>query len=49
MTHSVADGLRLALAAAGPRDLVCATGSIIVVGDLLNHWDDLQSDTTLYG
>ena len=49
VTHSVADGLRAALAAAGPRDLVCATGSIIVVGDLLNHWDALQSDATPYG
>ena len=49
VTHSVADGLRAALAAAGPGDLVCATGSIIVVGDLLNHWDALQSDTTVYG
>lgn len=49
VTHSVADGLRAALAAAGPGDLVCATGSIIVVGDLLNHWDDLQSDATPYG
>ncbi len=43
VTHSVADGLRAALAAAGPGDLVCATGSIIVIGDLLNHWDTLQS------
>jgi dihydrofolate synthase/folylpolyglutamate synthase len=49
VTHSVADGLRAALAAAGPGDLVCATGSIIVVGDLLNHWDALQSDATPYG
>ena len=48
-THSVADGLLAALAAAGPGDLVCATGSIIVVGDLLNHWDALQSDATPYG
>jgi len=49
VTHSVAEGLRAALAAAGPGDLVCATGSIIVVGDLLNHWDALQSDATPYG
>ena len=49
ITQSVADGLRAALATAGPGDLVCATGSIIVVGDLLNHWDALQSDVTPYG
>jgi len=49
VTHSVVEGLAVALAAAGPGDLVCATGSIIVVGDLLNHWDTLQSDTRSYG
>jgi len=49
ITHSVAEGLETALAAAGPGDLVCATGSIIVVGDLLNHWDTLQSDARSYG
>ncbi|MEJ2747119.1 MAG: cyanophycin synthetase, partial [Anaerolineae bacterium] len=27
---------------AGPRDLICATGSIFVVGDLLNQWENLQ-------
>jgi dihydrofolate synthase/folylpolyglutamate synthase len=27
---------------AGPRDLICVTGSIFVVGDLLNEWDTLQ-------
>ncbi|MBX7254444.1 MAG: hypothetical protein K1X50_20860, partial [Candidatus Promineofilum sp.] len=49
ITHSVAAGLAAALAAARPGDLVCATGSIIVVGDLLNHWDTLQSDARSYG
>lgn len=49
MTHSVAEGLDAALAAAGPGDLICVTGSIIVVGDLLNHWDTLQSDARSYG
>lgn len=29
---------------AGPDDLICATGSIIFVGDLLNHWDGLKSE-----
>ncbi|MDX1412553.1 MAG: folylpolyglutamate synthase/dihydrofolate synthase family protein [Candidatus Promineifilaceae bacterium] len=28
---------------AEPGDLICATGSIIFVGDLLNRWDVLQS------
>lgn len=27
---------------AGPLDLICATGSIFVVGDLLNQWDNLK-------
>jgi dihydrofolate synthase/folylpolyglutamate synthase len=49
VTHSVGEGLRAALAAAEPGDLVCATGSIIVVGDLLNQWDALQSDLTSHG
>lgn len=44
LSHSVSEGLRLALNAAGPDDLVCATGSIIVIGDLLNQWDNLQSE-----
>lgn len=39
----VADAVRAAWAAAGPEDLVCVTGSIFVVGDLLNCWDNLQS------
>jgi dihydrofolate synthase/folylpolyglutamate synthase len=28
---------------ANPHDLICVTGSIYVVGDLLNRWDSLQS------
>ncbi|MCB9422012.1 MAG: bifunctional folylpolyglutamate synthase/dihydrofolate synthase [Ardenticatenaceae bacterium] len=28
---------------AGPHDLICVTGSIFVVGDLLNQWENLQS------
>jgi len=28
---------------AAPGDLICVTGSIIVVGDLLNQWEGLQS------
>jgi folylpolyglutamate synthase/dihydropteroate synthase len=49
VTHSVAEGLEKALAAAAPGDLVCAAGSIIVIGDLLNHWDTLKSGSTPYG
>jgi dihydrofolate synthase/folylpolyglutamate synthase len=29
---------------AQPDDLICVTGSIFVVGDLLNHWDGLKSE-----
>ncbi len=49
ITHTIPDALREALASAGPGDLVCVTGSIIVIGDLLNHWDALQSGDTTYG
>jgi folylpolyglutamate synthase/dihydropteroate synthase len=28
---------------AQPGDLICVTGSIVVVGDLLNQWESLQS------
>jgi dihydrofolate synthase/folylpolyglutamate synthase len=28
---------------AAPGDLICVTGSIFIVGDLLNRWDGLQS------
>jgi dihydrofolate synthase/folylpolyglutamate synthase len=37
------DALLLAFGAAGEEDLICATGSIIFIGDLLNEWDTLQS------
>jgi dihydrofolate synthase/folylpolyglutamate synthase len=49
LTHSVPEALDAALALAGPGDLVVAAGSIIVIGDLLNHWDTLQSSHTTYG
>ena len=29
---------------AKPGDLICVTGSIVVVGDLLNQWESLQSE-----
>ncbi|HEX6386514.1 MAG TPA: folylpolyglutamate synthase/dihydrofolate synthase family protein [Anaerolineae bacterium] len=35
--------LTLAWENAGAHDLICVTGSIIVVGDLLNQWESLQS------
>jgi dihydrofolate synthase/folylpolyglutamate synthase len=40
---TAADALRQAMALAGPGDLICATGSIIFIGDLLNQWERLQS------
>ncbi|CUS05360.2 FolC bifunctional protein [Candidatus Promineifilum breve] len=49
LTHSVAEALTTATALAGPADLIVATGSIILIGDLLNHWDTLQSGSTRYG
>ena len=49
VTDSIAAGFEAALAAAGPGDLICATGSIIVIGDLLNYWDSLKSGSTPYG
>lgn len=48
-TTSTADALEHALALAGPDDMICVTGSIIVVGDLLNHWDSLQSPSGAHG
>lgn len=43
VTASVADALALACDKAEANDLICAAGSIIVIGELLNHWDTLQS------
>ncbi len=31
-----------AFALAGARDLICVTGSIILLGELLNKWDDMR-------
>lgn len=44
VTENVADALQQAWYLAKPGDLICATGSIIVVGDLLNAWERLKSD-----
>ncbi|HMT20185.1 MAG TPA: cyanophycin synthetase, partial [Promineifilum sp.] len=43
VTHSVSEAMTTALVLAEPGDMVVATGSIVVIGDLLNHWDTLQS------
>lgn len=45
-SDTIAEALQVALTMADPGDLICATGSIIVVGDLLNQWDALQSPIT---
>lgn len=42
-TPTCADALQNAWELAQPGDLICATGSIIVVGDLLNQWESLKS------
>jgi dihydrofolate synthase/folylpolyglutamate synthase len=44
--QTIAEALQTALAMAEPGDLICTTGSIIVVGDLLIQWDALQSPVT---
>jgi dihydrofolate synthase/folylpolyglutamate synthase len=43
VSDNVADALLAAWKAADPEDLICVTGSIFVVGDLLNQWEALQS------
>ena len=42
-TRNMDEALRVTWGAASPGDLICVTGSIIVVGDLLNYWELLQS------
>jgi dihydrofolate synthase/folylpolyglutamate synthase len=37
------EALLMAFSQAGEEDLICAAGSIIFIGDLLNQWDVLQS------
>jgi dihydrofolate synthase / folylpolyglutamate synthase len=37
------DAVRAALEKAAADDLICVTGSIFAVGDLLNRWDRLKS------
>jgi len=43
---SVTDAVTSAWQLAGPNDLICVTGSIFLVGDLLNNWEVLQSELT---
>lgn len=40
---SIGEALTAVWSIAQPGDLICATGSIIVVGDLLNQWESLKS------
>jgi dihydrofolate synthase/folylpolyglutamate synthase len=42
-TTDLAEALAQVWSKAGPRDLICLTGSIFVVGDLLNQWENLHS------
>jgi dihydrofolate synthase/folylpolyglutamate synthase len=49
VSDNVADALVAAWKAAGPKDLICFTGSIFVVGDLLNQWEGLQSTVLAIG
>ncbi len=42
--ENVAESLKFVWKAAGPADLICVTGSIFVVADLLNEWEGLQSE-----
>ncbi|MEW5989116.1 MAG: folylpolyglutamate synthase/dihydrofolate synthase family protein [Chloroflexota bacterium] len=43
VSPTVLEAVHTALQVARPADLVCVTGSIFVVGDLLNQWERLQS------
>jgi dihydrofolate synthase/folylpolyglutamate synthase len=42
-SENVREALLAAWKLAGAGDLICVTGSIFVVGDLLNEWESLQS------
>ena len=41
--HDLAQAISQTWQKAGRHDLICVTGSIFVVGDLLNQWENLQS------
>ena len=42
-TQNMTEAISSAWRQAAPDDLICVTGSIIVVGDLLNQWDNLKT------
>ena len=42
-TPNITEAITTAWQQAAPNDLICVTGSIIVVGDLLNQWDNLKT------
>ena len=46
-TAAVGDALKVAFDSASAGDLICACGSIIFIGDLLNQWDSLKSQLIL--
>jgi dihydrofolate synthase/folylpolyglutamate synthase len=49
-TYPVPDmdtAVSLAWTLAAPGDLICVTGSMYIVGDLLNRWESLQSQLIL--
>jgi dihydrofolate synthase/folylpolyglutamate synthase len=48
LCESAGEALREAFQLADPGDLICATGSIIFVGDLLNQWDSLKSQLIVH-
>lgn len=43
ITQDVATAVAAAWQAASPADLICVTGSMFVLGDLLNCWESLKS------
>jgi dihydrofolate synthase/folylpolyglutamate synthase len=43
---SPAEAVQMAFKRAAAGDLICACGSIIFIGDLLNQWDRLKSELT---
>ena len=46
-SQSVDEAVIMAWQSAGVGDIICVTGSIFVVGDLLNHWESLQFDLNI--
>ena len=44
ISPNLVHGLRTLWQQSSPADLICVTGSLYIVGDLLNQWERLQSD-----